>query len=586
MAALAALVLAGCAATDAGDEAAAPVLTAQTVEIEPAAPADPGPDGVAPLVAPAPGGVLRAALAGDIDCWNGLSAAPAAWTVFAFAARGLYGYAPTATGAAADRVVPALADDLPLVSEDGLAWRVRLRDGLRFPDGSAVDAGDVIATFERMLDPAAQCASGGPPASGAYAALAGYPDWAAARAAGDDAGPLPGVSAVDRLTVEFALAEPDPSFAHALALPWAFIRPADAPAAGPDDGPPPFVGPYRVTLVERGRRVVLEREPGWAANVLAGAPAAPGADALDGMAVTIGVPPARQLAALEAGSLDLSLDPGLPHGADVGRIARAAAYAGRVHSTPAAAVLHLALRADQPPFDRVEARRAVNLAVDRAALARIAGGPLAGAPWAQLVPPGLAGDQPPDLYAHDPARARALVGATGAVGEAVVLAHGAGPAGQALARQLRRDLARIGLDVRLRALPAAAYAGFLREPGAPWHLALVDATAYAPDAAAWYGPLLGCGAPANLGRWCDEAFDERVREAAALPAGAERDAQLAALSTVAMEEQAPWAPLLAPRRFALVSGRLLNYRWAPVPGPLLGLAGVEGPASADAPEPG
>lgn len=581
-AALAAVILAlaatGCAPTGADEDASAPVLTAQTTAIEPTAPPDEGIDSVAPLVEPVPGGTLRAALAADIDCWDGRSGAPASRTVFAFAARGLYGYAPTASGAAAGRVVPALADDMPLISDDGLVWQVRLRDGLRFPDGSAVDADDVVASFALMLDPVGQCAAGGPPASGAYAALRGYGAWAAARAAGDDdAGPLPGVRRVDRLTVEFALDAADPSFAQALALPWAFIRPADAPAAGPEGGPPPFVGPYRVALVERGQRVVLEREPSWPANVAAGAPAAPGLDALDGMAVAIGVPAARQLAGLEAGALDLSLDAGVPHGAELARIAGAAAYAGRVHSTPAAAVLHLALRADRPPFDRSEVRRAVNFAVDRAALARIAGGPPAGEPWSQLVPPELIGDQPRDLYPHDPARARVLLRAAGALGEAVVLAHGSAPAERALARRVRRDLARVGLDVRLRVLPSSSYSAFLREPGAPWHLALVDATAYAPDAAAWYGPLLGCGGAANVGRWCDEEFDERVREAAALPAGAERDAQLAALSTATMETAAPWAPLLAPRRFALVSGRFLNYRWAPVPGTVLGVAGVAGP---------
>ncbi|MGA0122277.1 MAG: ABC transporter substrate-binding protein [Gaiellales bacterium] len=580
-----AAALAGCGAAGQGGATGAPTLTAETVPIAPARSAGDLDGGFPALVVPATGGVLRAALAQDVDCWNGLSRAAPAWSVFAFAARGLYGYADGASGGADGTIRPDLADDMPLVAEDGLSMRVRLREGLRFPDGSAVDAGDVVATFERMLDPAAQCAGGGPPASGAYAALAGYPDWAERRRAGEDAGPLPGVRVVDPRTVEFALAAPDPGLTDALALPWAFIRPADAPAARADRGPPPFVGPYRIARLERGTRLVLEREPTWAANVAAGAPEGPWQNALDGVDLAIGVSPERQLAGLESGAFDLSLDRSVPFGRPAARAVRDPVLAGRVFSTPAASVTYLALRADQPPFDRLEARQAVNRAVDRAALARIAGGPAAAAPWGQVLPPTLAVDQPAEVYGHDPPRARALLRAAGRAGATVIVVHGSGPGELALARAVRRDLRRVGLDARLRALPAWSLGAYLRDPATPWHIALVSWTGTAPDAMAWYGPLLVCGAPSNAGRWCDPDFDAHVGEAAALPPGPERSAQLAALSEAVMEEGAPWAPLLAPRRLAVVSPRLLNYRWSPVPGTRLDVAGVVGPRRAPAVDP-
>ncbi len=578
---LLALVLLGCAlgAAACGEAPAdgdGAVLTASTAEVAP-----PAGDGLAggfpPLREDPPrGGVLHAALADDIDCWNGLSWYGASWSVFGLMARGLYGQLDQPHAPADGQVRPELAQDMPLVSEDGLTWTVRLREGLRFPDGSAVDAGDVVATFQRLLDPAAQCASGGPPASGYYDGLAGYPAWAAARVAGDDAGALPGVRAVDALTVEFALRAPDPDFAYALALPWAFIHPADA-AARDDGGPPPFVGPYRLVAPEPGERLVVEREPGWPANVAAGVPEAPWQNALDGVDLEIGVDEDLQLARLVTGALDVSLGPGVPHGPQIDRVATDPALAGRVFSTPAVAVAFAALRADRPPFDRLEARRAANLALDRSALARRAGGLLAGRAWGQVLPPGLVGDQPSEVYAFDPGRARMLARAAGAVGEQVVLVHGATGSETELARAVAADLAAAGFAVRRRALPGHLIAGILRDPAATWHVALVQWSGDYPDATAWLEPLLTCGGGANIGGWCDPDFDGRVGEAAALPPGAERDAQLAALATAVMADAAPLAPLLAPRHAALVSARGINYRWGPVYGPHLGTLAVDGP---------
>jgi len=551
------------------------VLTASTVEVEPTAAA--GDAGSFPPLQERPprGGVLRVALADDIDCWSGLSWYGASWTVFGFAARGLYGHLDATDAPTGAAVRPELAEDMPLVSEDGLTWTVRLREGLRFPDGSAVDADDVVASFERLLDPAAQCASGGAPASGYYAGLTGYPEWAAARAAGEDAGPLPGVRAVDAATVEFALGTPDPDLAYALAMPWAFIHPADA-AGGEGGAPPPFVGPYRLVEVAPGARIALEREPGWAANVAAGMPEAPWQNALDGVELEIGVAEGLQVARIAAGTLDASLGAGVPHGAQVQRAEADPALAGRLFSTPAATILFAALRADRPPFDRLEARRAVAHAVDRAALARRAGGPFAGLAWGQLLPPGLVGDQPSEPYGFDPARARALVRAAGAHGTPVVLVHGAAASEAEIARVVARDLAAAGLSVRQRAVPGHLIAGVLRDPAATWHIALLPWTGNYPDATAWFGPLLTCGGGADVGGWCDPDFDRHVAEAAALPPSPERDAQLAALATAVLVDHAPLVPLLAPRHVALVSARVVNYRWGPVLGLHLGDLAVRG----------
>ena len=49
---------------------------------------------------------------------------------------------------------PALAAEMPTVSDDGLVWTVTVRQGVTFTDGTAFDATDIAATYGAILDPA------------------------------------------------------------------------------------------------------------------------------------------------------------------------------------------------------------------------------------------------------------------------------------------------------------------------------------------------------------------------------------------------------------------------------------------------
>src|SRR5690606_29799471 len=48
--------------------------------------------------------------------------------------------------------VPLLAADMPTLSEDGLTYRIPLREGVTFHDGSAFDAKDVTASLQRWME--------------------------------------------------------------------------------------------------------------------------------------------------------------------------------------------------------------------------------------------------------------------------------------------------------------------------------------------------------------------------------------------------------------------------------------------------
>ncbi|MFC4754631.1 ABC transporter substrate-binding protein [Dietzia aurantiaca] len=132
-------------------------------------------------------------------------------------------------------LVPALAAAEPEVSDDGLTWTVRLREGVRFHDGSALDSADVAATYAAVTDPR----SGSPIAS--------------------DYETIERVGTPDPLTVTFTLAAPDPGFPARLLLgiaPSELLAPGPA-AASPLNTAPVGTGPYRLESLSAGEAVLV-----------------------------------------------------------------------------------------------------------------------------------------------------------------------------------------------------------------------------------------------------------------------------------------------------------------------------------------
>src|SRR5215212_7055012 len=57
-----------------------------------------------------------------------------------------------AEGSAGSKLIPGLAKELPKISEDRLTYRLTLRDGLKYSDGSPVRASDFEHTVKRVLN--------------------------------------------------------------------------------------------------------------------------------------------------------------------------------------------------------------------------------------------------------------------------------------------------------------------------------------------------------------------------------------------------------------------------------------------------
>ena len=338
------------------------------------------------------GGTLTVEAPDVLDTLDpGLAYFSVSWSVLSITNDGLVGFKRVG-GPDGATLVPDLARSIPGPPTAG-DLHVPAASGDPVSTGAPLRAQDFRRAIERVFS----LESGGRPY---YRAIAGT-DACRPRACDLSRGIVVDDAAG---TVTFHLSRPDADFLYRLSLPFSYAIPAGAP-------PFPATGPYRIVRYRQHRELVLARNPNfhqWSA-------AAQPTGFPEHIAWRFGAPDDRQVSDVLGHRADLMfLPPARP------RIAQlSATHAGQLHVTPRAGNYYLALGTTTPPFDDVRVRRALNLAVDRAAVGRVFGP--TGRPTCQVLPADLPGRVPYCPYAHDLTRARRLVRASGTTGSSVTV---------------------------------------------------------------------------------------------------------------------------------------------------------------------
>jgi peptide/nickel transport system substrate-binding protein len=268
-------------------------------------------------------------------------------------------------------LIPGLAEALPEVSEDGKTYQLKLREGLKYSDGSPVKASDFEHAIKRVLN----LESGG---SAFFLGIEGAQDYIDA---GKCEGDIKGIVTDDKTgDITINLSEPDGSFSHVLGMWFAAPVPSDTPCKEMTEDPPPGVGAYMVTESVPNRQFVLEKNP----NFPDLGPDIPPAK-IDKITTKIVKSAQRQAQDVISGELDYMQD---PPPADLKPEVKAK-YSDRYREQTAASTYYFFMNTRLPPFDDPKVREAVNYGVDKPALARIFAGELA--PGCSFLPPGLPG---------------------------------------------------------------------------------------------------------------------------------------------------------------------------------------------------
>ena len=181
----------------------------------------------------------------------------------------LYEFEYLSTGS---KVVPNTAEALPIVSDDGRTWTMRVRKGIVFADDPVFKgkprelvAADYVYSIKRALDP--NLRTGGDPAL-TDLIVGARPVVDAARKPGgrfDYDARIEGLNATDRYTLVMRLANPDYTLLERLAgLPMMAVAREAIEAAGSDVmNRPVGTGPYRLKEWRRASRIVLEANPNY-----------------------------------------------------------------------------------------------------------------------------------------------------------------------------------------------------------------------------------------------------------------------------------------------------------------------------------
>jgi YVTN family beta-propeller protein len=420
----------------------------------------------APASAPAQGGVAR--LTSD-QTFGSLDPAlyDGSWPSVIYATcAGLVTY-PDKPAPEGSRVVPEIAQALPVPTAGGTTYTFRIRPGFRFspPSNASVTAESMKETIERIRNPRMKSL---------IAPLLSEIRSVTAR------GSL--------LTIR--LTHPDGGFLDALASAPVCAEPRGTPIDPQGINNIPSAGPYYIASYTPKRQLVLKRNPHYHGDR---------PHPLDEIVWSLGVDPSRGLAEVEAGKADyvagdLPLTGGPTLAAKYGP-GSPAAKAGHqqyfINTLPGGRWLHM--NVSRPLFHSLAMRKAVNYAIDRTAIVAedrkfFVSNPFnVGAPTDDILTPATTGATDFNVYPlhADLAKAQRLAGHVHRT--AIMYAATNAPWPQE-AQLIAAELKPLGIAVQIKYFPINDFFAHLGHRGEPFDLAVSGWSFQSPDPA---HPLAG-----------------------------------------------------------------------------------------------
>ena len=327
-------------------------------------------------------------------------------------------------------VLPCLATSWS-VSDDGKTWTFNIRKGVKFHDGTPLNASAVAFTFDRMK---------ALPASFALFKV------------------ITGTKVVDEYTVQFMTAQPFSAMLRTLGHKCGTIVSPTAVKKMGDEAfnmHPVTAGPYKFVEWVRGDHITFERfDDYWG-----------GKPYLDKIIFKVMPEASARMMALEAGSVHIAN--AIPP-TDVERLNKTKGITVRVDYDWRNMWVGMCNR--EPPFDNVKVRQALNYAIDKAAIAkifmgyvRVSDSPIASKEW---------GYYSTGKYEYDPAKAEKLLDEAGykrgpdgtRFKTKLYVPGGRYPNDKLIAETVQSNLKNIGVVVEIELWEWAAFWGAINEP--------------------------------------------------------------------------------------------------------------------------
>jgi peptide/nickel transport system substrate-binding protein len=232
-----------------------------------------------------------------------------------------------------NKIIPDIAESWTS-SNDGLTFTFKIRQGVKFHDGSPLTSADVKATYEKIIFPPKGVVSR---YKGIYSAIKA-------------------IEAPDPSTVIYRLSKPSGAFINIMANPWSWIYKADIITKDPTWYEKNILGTGPFILVEHvsGSHVEGKRNPDYWDK---------GRPYLDGFRTTIIKSTSARVAAVRSGRVDIEFRGFTPQQRDA--VMGTLGDKGVVQQSVMDCALWVAANHDKKPLDDKRVRRALTLALDR-----------------------------------------------------------------------------------------------------------------------------------------------------------------------------------------------------------------------------
>jgi peptide/nickel transport system substrate-binding protein len=491
---------------------------------------------------------------------------------------GLLGYAREG-GSIGSSLVPDLATTIPRPTNHGRTYTFDLRPGIRYSDGSTVEPSDVRSSFER-----AYLLNVGP--TNYLDDIIGA-DRCDAHRCQLTRGIIPNDEA---RTVTFQLRRPDPDFLSVLAMPFLSIVPASTPEHEIRQAPfAAATGPYVISAYTPVHgtapgSIELDRNPFYQPWSRAAQP--PGFP--DHIELTFNLDLEQATTDVEHGRANVLLD--TPPADRLQEIATS--YVSTSHVDTLLGVYYFFLNTTVRPFRVADARRALNIAVDRTIMTRgkLGIGPAGagGAATCQVLPPNMPGYAPycPDTRdgtargEPNMRQARRLVARSGTEGTDITVLTP--PLMLPVARYVTSVLDHLKYHAKTRVIISTStrtYGDYVGDTSNRAQIGWAAWLADTPNASGFVDPTLTCdsivrnnpdNANTNYAVFCDPSLTAQIDRAGIV--GAQSPAHASELWQQIDHEivdRSPWVPYEVPSSLILVSANVGNYQYNPVLGVLL-----------------